>query len=214
MAPGDPVDRVGIVRYPDSVSAQLLAKSYRPRAGDRRRFAQFRDPLGQLLRPVDGRLPEPLAVGRIERGEDLATPAIQDRQRSPVPFGCYIAGRNRRSFGLDDSRRQGVERADPSHGQAEADGKAAGAGDPDPQAGEGAGSETDREQVDRLPATDRRGRPLDLLQQPGRVQGPPGRGEPELRLVQDLAVAPGAGDGVDRRGVEADDYQGCATPSP
>jgi hypothetical protein len=29
--------------------------------------------------------------------------------------------------------------------------------------------------------------------------------------VQDLAVAPGAGDGVDRRGVEADDVQGFAT---
>jgi hypothetical protein len=44
------------------------------------------------------------------------------------------------------------------------------------------------------------------------VPGPPLRGEPQLRLVKDLAVAPGAGDGVDRRGVEADDDQGFATP--
>lgn len=39
------------------------------------------------------------------------------------------------------------------------------------------------------------------------MPGPPLRGEPQLRLVQDLAVAPGAGDGVDRRGIEADDDQ-------
>lgn len=214
MAPGDPVDGIGIVRYPDSVSGQLLAKSYRPRAGNRRRFLQGRDPLGQLLGPVDGRLPEALAVGRIEGGEDLAAPAVQHRQRSPVPFRCLGRIRNRRSFGLDDARGEGVERADASHGQAEADREAAGAGDADPQAGEGAGSETDREQIDRTPAAGRRGGALDLLQQPGRVQGPPGRGQAQLRFVQDLAVAPGAGDGVDRRGVEADDYQGCATPSP
>jgi hypothetical protein len=44
------------------------------------------------------------------------------------------------------------------------------------------------------------------------MEGPPARGEPQLRLVQDLAVAPGAGDGVNRRGVEADDDQGRATP--
>jgi hypothetical protein len=46
------------------------------------------------------------------------------------------------------------------------------------------------------------------------VPGPPLRGEPQLRLVQYLAVAPGAGDGVNRRGVKADDDQGIATPSP
>jgi hypothetical protein len=37
------------------------------------------------------------------------------------------------------------------------------------------------------------------------VQGPSLGGKPKPRLVQDLPVAPGAGDGVDRRGVEADD---------
>lgn len=39
------------------------------------------------------------------------------------------------------------------------------------------------------------------------MQRPPlGRG-PEQRLVQDVAAAPGAGGGVDGRGVEADDGQ-------
>ena len=39
------------------------------------------------------------------------------------------------------------------------------------------------------------------------MPGPPVGGEPEQRLVQDLAVAPGAGGGVGGRGVEADDDQ-------
>jgi hypothetical protein len=38
-------------------------------------------------------------------------------------------------------------------------------------------------------------------------------GEAELRLVEDLAVAPGAGDGVEGGGVETDDYQG-GRPKP
>jgi hypothetical protein len=202
VAPGDSVDGIGIVRYPDSVSGQLLSKSYRPRTGSRGRFIQVRDPLGQPLGPVDGRLPEALAGRGVERGEDLAAPAVEHGQ--PLTGGA----------GLADSRGQGVERADPARRQAEADAEPAGAGDPDPQAGEGAGSEADREQVDGPPAASGRGRALNLLQQPRRVQGPPGRGQPQPRLIQYLAVAPGAGDGVDRRGVEADDYQGCATPSP
>jgi hypothetical protein len=44
------------------------------------------------------------------------------------------------------------------------------------------------------------------------VQGSPLWGEPQLRLVQGCAVAPSAGDGVDRRGVEADDDQRRAIP--
>jgi hypothetical protein len=44
------------------------------------------------------------------------------------------------------------------------------------------------------------------------MPGPPLRGKPQLRLVKDLAVAPGAGDGVNRRGVETDDDQEFATP--
>jgi hypothetical protein len=43
------------------------------------------------------------------------------------------------------------------------------------------------------------------------MEGPLLWGEPQLRLVEDLAVAPAAGDGVDRRGVEADDVQSGAT---
>jgi len=195
------VDGIGIVRYADAVSGQLVTESYRPGAGDQRGFLQLRHPLGQLLGPVDGGLPGPLAVRRVERGEDLAAPAVEHRQPRPRKT-------------LADPRRQGVERADAPRRQTEADAEPAGGGDPDPQAGEGAGAEPDREQVDPLPAPGRRGRPLDLLQQPGRVQGPPLGGKPQLRLVQDLAVAPGASNGVDRRGVEADDYQGCATPSP
>jgi hypothetical protein len=195
------VDGIGIVRYPDALSGQLVSESYRPRAGDQRHFLQLRHPLGQLRWAVNGGLPDPGPVDVVERGEDLAAPAVEDRQPRPRET-------------LADPRGQDVERAYPTGRQAEADAEPAGAGDPDPQAGEGAGAEADREQVDRVPAARRRGGPLDLLQQPGRVQGPPLGGKPKLRLVQDIAVAPGAGDGVDRRGVEADDYQGCVTPSP
>jgi len=111
-----------------------------------------------------------------------------------------------------DPPAEGVERADAAHRQAEAHRQPAGGRDPDPDAGEGAGAEADREQVDPIPAAGRDRRPLDLLQETGRVEGPPARGKPQLRLVQDLPVAPGAGDGVNRRGVEADDDQGCAIP--
>ena len=199
MARGDPVDGVGVVRDLDAVSGQLLTKSYRPRTGDRRGFPQRGDPLGQLLGPEDGRLQEPRPVGRVERGEDLAPPAVED--------GESLAGR----AGLGDPGREGVEGADAARRQAEAEAQPAGGRDPDPQAGEGAGAEPDRDQVDLAPAAGRGCGALDLLQQPGRVQGPPRRGEPQLRLVQDLAVAPGAGDGVDRRGLEADDVQDGAT---
>jgi hypothetical protein len=110
-----------------------------------------------------------------------------------------------------DSTAEGIQRADAPHRQPEADAEAAGGRDPDPDPGEGAGAEADRDQVDRLPAARRRGRPLDLLQQPRRVQGPPPRREAQLRLMERLAVAPGAGDGVDRRGIETDDEQGLVT---
>lgn len=212
MARGDPVDGIRIVRYLDAVSGQLVPKSYRPRAGDRRGFVQLGDPLRQLLRPVDPRLPEPGAVGGIERGEDLTPPAVEDGKDSPVPFWRYSSGRNRRTLGLLDASRQRVERADAAHRQAEADAEPAGGRDPDPQAGEGAGAEPDRDQVDLLPAARRGGGALDLLQQPSRVQGPPRGGETQLRLVKDLAVAPGASDGVDRRGVKADGVQRAAIP--
>lgn len=210
MARGDPVDGIGIVRNPDAVSGQLWTKAYRPRTGDHWGFVQLRDPLRQLLGPVDGRLPDPRAVVSVERGEDLAAPAIENGKSLAVPFRRHSPRRNRRM--LLDATRQRVERADAARRQAETDAQPAGGRDPHPQAGEGTGAKPDRDQVDRVPAARRGRRALDLLQQPGRVQGPPLRGETQPRLVKDLAVAPGAGDGVDRRGVETDDVQGRATP--
>jgi len=111
-----------------------------------------------------------------------------------------------------DPAAEGVERAYAARRQAEADAEAARGRDPDPDPGEGPRAEADRDQVDGLPAVRRGSRPLDLLQEPGRMPRPPLRREAELRLVDRLAVAPGAGDGVDRRGIEADDDQGRATP--
>lgn len=200
MPRGDPVDGIGIVRYADAVSSQLCSKSYRPGTGDLRGFLQRRYLLGQILGPVDGRLPEPLPLRRVERGEDLATPAVEHRQRRTAPGG------------LLDPPCQGVEGADAPRRQPQADAEATRGRDPDPDAGEGPRAEADPEQVDRPPTASGGGRLLDLRQQPGRVQGPSLRGETQLRLVQDLAVAPGAGDGVDRRGIEADDDQRSAIP--
>jgi hypothetical protein len=200
VAPGDPVDGIGVVRNPDAAAGQLLTESYRPGTCDQRGSLQLREPGRQLLGPVDRRLPEPLPRRRVERREGLAAPAVEDGEPRPIPTG------------LADPGGEGVERADAPRRQAKADAEPARGGDSDPEAGEGARPEADREQVDRLPAARRRDRPLDLGEQAGGVPGPPLRGEPQLRLVQYLAVPPGAGDGVDRRGVEADDGQGAATP--
>jgi hypothetical protein len=209
---GDPVDGVGIVRYPDAASGQLLPESYRPGAGDPRGLPQVGDALGQLVRPVHRRLPQSLPVSRVEGGENLPAPTVEHGQRRAVPFGRFVAGRNRRGARLLDPPRQGVQRADATNRQAEADGEAARSSDPDPQAGEGAGTEADREEVYLAPAAGRGGSRLYLGQQPGRMQRPAPRREPQLRLVQDLAVAPGAGDGIGRRGIEADDDQRRAIP--
>jgi hypothetical protein len=157
------VDGVGIVRDADSVASQLLAESYRPGTGDRRGFAKRGDPFGQLLGPVDGGLPQPFPRGVVEGGEDLAPPAVEDGQgQAPL-------------VRLADPAAEGIERADAAQRLAEADPEPAGGRDPDPDPGEGAGTEADRDQVDRLPAPGRGGRPLDLLQEPGRVEGPPPR---------------------------------------
>jgi hypothetical protein len=193
------VDGVGIVRDANTVASQLFAESYRPRTGHHGGLLQLGHPLRQILRPEDGGFPEALAVWAVERDEDLPPPAVEDGEgQAPAPF-------------LDPSAER-VEGADAPRRQPEADRETAGGRDPDPDPGEGAGAEPDREQVDAVPAAGRGRRLLDLLQQPGRVQGPSLGGQPQLRLVQDLAVAPGAGDGVDRRGVEADDDQGSAIP--
>jgi hypothetical protein len=196
----DPVDGIGIVRDADAVASQLLAESYRPGTGRQRRLVQCGDPPGQLLRPVDRRIPGSFPASVVKSSKDLPAPAVEDSERrAPVRH-------------LRDPPPESVERADAPCRQPEADRETAGGGDPDPDAGEGAGAEPDREQVDLPPAAGRRGGPLDLRQQPGRMPWPPLRREAELRLVEQVAFAPGAGDGVDRRGVEADDEQGRATP--
>ncbi len=194
MPRGDAVDGVGIVRYPDAVPSQLVPKSYRPRASRRRRRGQRRDPLLQLLRPADQRLPEPLPPAGVERREDLAAAGVEDGKALPV------------GLGLPQRPADRVERADAGHRQAEARGQPASRGDADPPAGEGAGAEADGEPGDPLPAPRRGGAALDLPEQGSRVLGP-AVGGPQQGLVQDLAVAPGAGGGVDGRGVEADDGQ-------
>jgi len=197
---GDPVHGVGVVRYSDAVSGQLVTKSYRSGAGHRRGRGQIGEPGGELLGPGDERLPDPLAGRRVQSGEDLAPVAVEDGQAlAPRP-------------GRGDPGGERVERADPGRRDPEAGAQPARGGDPDPQAGEGAGPEADRDQVDRAPAARRARRLLDLGQQAGRVPGPALAGEAQQRLLQDLAVAPGAGGGVDGRGVEADDYQRGSAP--
>lgn len=202
MPRGDPVDGIGVVRYVDAVSGQLVPKSYRPGAGQRRGRAQLAEPLRQPTGRQDGGLPEALARRRVERREDLAAIAVED--------GESLARRP----GLADPAAERVERADATDGEPGADPDPARRGDPDSQPGEGARAEPDRDQVDVAPAAGGRGGPLDLGEQAGRVQGPAPVGEPQLRLLQSLAVAPGAGGGVGGRGIEADYDQGGLVPRP
>ncbi|HEV7481712.1 MAG TPA: hypothetical protein VGO13_01295 [Solirubrobacterales bacterium] len=201
MPRGDPVDGVGIVRYPDAVPSQLVPESYRPRARGRGWRGERGDALLQLLGTADQRLPDPLAALGVERREDLAAAGVEQRQALPLDPG------------LPDPAPDRVERGDAGRRQAEAGAEAARGGDADPQPGEGAGAEADGEQVDPLPTAGRRGAALDLLQQRGRVPGTP-LGGPQQRLVQNLAVPPGAGGGVGGRGVEADDDQRRTVSSP
>ena len=64
---------------------------------------------------------------------------------------------------------------------------------------------------DRRPAARRGGAALDLGQQSGRVQRPTAPVQAQLRLDDHVALAPGAGDRVGGRGIEADDDQGIAS---
>jgi hypothetical protein len=159
---GNSVNGVGIVRYPDAVPGQLVTESYRPRAGGRRRHGQRRDTLLELLGATDERLPEAIPALRIEGGKDLAAAGVKEGE-APAVSG---SGR------LPHRPPDRVEGADAGHRQAKADAEPTGGGDGDPQAGEGAGAETDREQVDALPAPSRSGTVLDLPQQRRRVPGP------------------------------------------
>jgi len=192
----DPVDEVGIVRYPDAMPSQLVPESYRPRAGGRRWRRQRRHPLLQLLGPADEGLPDPLVPLVVERREDLAAAGVEDDEAVARPHPATDR----------------VQRADPGDGQAETGAQAAGGGDADPQPGEGAGAEADRDSVDLRPTAGGGGAALDLLEQRGRVPGPPVGGS-QQRLPQRLAVAPGAGGGVGGRGVEADERQWSSASS-
>jgi hypothetical protein len=199
---GDPVHGVGIVRDLDVLPGQLVPKSYRPGAGGRRGGGQCGDSLGQLIRPADERLPDSLPSGRVERREDLAAVTVEDRQALTLHARFRHSPPDR------------IEGADAVRRKTEAGRQPAGGGDADSQPGEGAGAEADGKPVDRLPAAGGVGGPLDLDQQRARVPGLPSGGEPQQRLVQSFAVAPGAGGGVGGRGVEADDDQGKAASSP
>ncbi|HTR75959.1 MAG TPA: hypothetical protein VMH33_11970 [Solirubrobacterales bacterium] len=200
MAGGDPVDGIGVVRDADAAgSFQLVTKSYRPRPGDRGGRGDLGQPLRQGLRAHHRGLPDAAAIAVVERDEDLAAIAVEDRQPGA------------RDPGGGDPGSERVERRDAAAGQAEADRQAFRGRDPDPQAGERPRPETDRDEVDRPPAAGRVGTALDLGEQPGRVSRPAPLGEPEVGLGDDLTVAPGAGGGVRGRGVEADDDQDALT---
>jgi hypothetical protein len=198
---GDPLNGVGIVRNADAMPGQLVTESYRPRAGGRRRGGQSRHARLQLLGAADQRLPDPLPPWRVERREDLAAASVEHGKAIALDAGLAHPPPDR------------VERADAGHRQAEAGAEAAGGGDADSQPGERAGAEADREQANLPPAARGGGAALDLLEQRGGVPRPPIGGGAQQRLLQNLAVAPGAGGGVGGRGVKADDDQRNAVSS-
>jgi hypothetical protein len=190
------VDGIGVVRDADTAgSFQLVTKAYRPGTADRRRSRHLGKPLRERLRAHHRRLPQGGARSVVERDEDLAAVAVEDREA--------LARRPRRA----DAGAERVERGDPAPLLAQAERQPLGGGDADPQPGERSRPEPDRDQVDRVPAPGGLGAALDLGEQPGRVQRPTALGEPEVRLGDDLAVAPGTRGGVGGRGVEADDDQ-------
>jgi hypothetical protein len=198
VARRDPVDGIGVVRDADAAgSFQLVTKAYRPGTGGRRGRGHLGQPLRERLGAHHGGLPERRAAGVVEGDEDLAAVAVEDREA--------LAGLSRRA----DPGPERVEGRDPAPPLAEAEDQAFGGGDPDPQAGERARPEPDRDQIDRIPAPGGLGTALDLGEETGRVERPTALGEPEVGLGDDLTLAPGAGDGVGGRGVEADDDQGA-----
>ena len=152
MPRGDPVNGVGVIRDADAMPSQLVPKSYRPRAGRPRRRRQRRYALLQLLRPADEGLPEALPGGVVEGGEDLAAAGVENGQ----PLAALPP--------LSQATAERVQRADAGDRLAEAGAEPAGGGDADSQPGEGAGAETDRDQVDGVPASGRGGAGLDLLE--------------------------------------------------
>lgn len=196
MARGDAVDGIGVVRNADPAgSFQLVTKSYRPGTGGRRGRRQLLEPLGERLGPHHGGLPD-RGAGRVVKGDEHLPPV-------PVEDGEPLPGRARGG----DPGAERVERGDAAPRLAETRRQPFRGRDPYPQAGERARPEPDRDQVDGLPPARRLGTALDLGQEAGGVARAAALGEPELRLGDDLAVAPGGRRGVRGRGVEADDDQ-------
>jgi hypothetical protein len=124
MSRGNPVQRIVVVRYPDATTGQLVPKSYRPGAGDRRGYVQIRHSRRELLGPADERLPDPLAPIRVERREDLAAVAVE--------HGKALLPRR----GLADRPAERVQGADPDGRQSGRGAQPTRRGDADPQARE------------------------------------------------------------------------------
>jgi hypothetical protein len=125
VARRDLVDGIGVVRDADAAgSFQLVTKAYRSGTADRRGARQPAEPLRERLRAHHRGLPERRPGGVVERDEDLAAIAVEDREP--------LAGRARRA----DAGAERVEGRDAAPLQAEAERQAFGGGDPDPQAGE------------------------------------------------------------------------------
>jgi hypothetical protein len=192
------VDGVSVVRHIGSAILELISKSYRPRSGSQRGLGQLEEALAELGRGTDPGAPATLARRRIVGGERLAPAGVENREAAAIA-----------ATGRGQPVGQRIERADACQRQAGAGAERPGAGDADPQAGEGAGTEPDRDAADRVPATRRLGRSLDLLEQPRRVPGATVGGEAVQRLVEDLPVARSADGSVLRRRVEADQRQMC-----
>ena len=89
VAGGDSVHGIAVVRHLGSSTRQLITKSYRPGSGGQGGVRQLGEPLAERLRGADPGAPEPLARGRVERGEDLAAAGVEHRQpRSPPARGA------------------------------------------------------------------------------------------------------------------------------
>ena len=198
-----PVNGIGVVRDADAVSANSCRNRTAPEpaagVGPPARRRVSASPSGRhTAAPRSARPSGSRAPRRPRRGSRRGPPGAGPPPRLADP----AAERVERA---DAARRQRRSRlAEPPRG-----------GDRDPHPGEGAGAEPDRDPVDPLPAAGRRGgAPRPRSRRPVACRGRPAVGEPELRLVQDLAVAPGAGGGVRGRRVEADYEQGRAPLLP
>ena len=203
VARGDPVDGIGVVRYPDAVSRpardEIVPPPNRRPTGLRR---SSRDPLGELLGPADAPAPRAArrrrrrARRRPRRGSRRGRPAARPPPpASPIP---------RASASSVQTPRAGRPRLAPSP-------RAVAIPTRRPVKEPGPSPTAIRSTAPQPPAAvGRSARPRSSS--PVACSGPPLRGEPQQRLVQDLAVAPGAGGGVDGRGVEADDDQGVRLP--